>query len=270
LSSQAAERQQTITTADGVRLRSWLAAPANPIGVMLLCHGLATDATEHGAFVALRDQALRRGLAVARFDFRAHGGSSGDNAELRLAGLRADVEAVLALLDRELPLDLPLIPLGVSFGGAPAVHCAVTRSSCAGLALWYAVIDYRANFGLDAAVPFTEMMRAAADSARDPPWAEMPVVGTDRYVPKAMMAEMLADDTFTRLLKLGVPVLAYHGSRDTFVDMTPLSRLAAQKRNVDLRVARGAGHGFLLWRPWVIARTVWWAAKIARRHVDGT
>jgi pimeloyl-ACP methyl ester carboxylesterase len=58
-------------------------------------------------------------------------------------------------------------------------------------------------------------------------------------------------------------VLGYYGGRDRFIDVGPLRRLAGKKSNVDLRIALGAGHGFLLWRPWVIARTIAWAARVA-------
>ena len=43
----------------------------------------------------------------------------------------------------------------------------------------------------------------------------------------------------------------------------PLKTLAAERANIDVRLAWGAGHGFLLWRPWAIRRTVTWALRAA-------
>lgn len=229
----------------------------------MLCHGLTTGAGEHGAFPVLRDRALRAGLAVVRFDFRAHGQSGGDNEHFRIAGLREDVDAVMALLDSELGTAIPTIPLGVSFGGAPAIHAAVTRKSAAGLVLWYAVVDYERNFAADSSVPATRQFRAAADPERDPPWAEMPVIGTDYHFPKGLLEETRTDPTLDQLRGLDMPVLGFYGSRDAFIDVAPLRRLNAEKPNIDLRMAWGAGHGFLLWRPWVTSRTVAWAARVA-------
>lgn len=259
------ERSQRIRTANGIELQAWLASPVDPCAVLLLCHGLTTDASEHGLFTALRDRALRAGLAVVRFDFRAHGQSAGGNEQLTLAGERQDVEAVLELIDRELSRDFPLIPVGVSFGGAAAVHAAATRHSSAGLVLWYAVVDYEANFGVDSTVPFTRECRDAADPRSDPAWAAMPVVGTDYFFPKALLDEMWTDSTHDQLRGLEVPLLGYYGGRDTFVDVGPLRKLAEEQANIDLRIAWGAGHGFLLWRPWVIRRTVAWAVNVASR-----
>ncbi len=258
----AGERTFELTSTDGIKLHALLATPSSPRAAFILCHGITTNCDEHGAFPALRDRALKAGLAVARFDFRAHGQSSGTNEQLRLAGMRADVEQVVKLIDEQLGPDMPVIPLGVSFGGAAAVHAAAMRR-CVGLVLWYAVVDYASNFGSQSSVPFTQQMRAAR-SDRDPDWSEMPLVGTDYYLPAALFAEMTQDRTLTAISELSIPVLGYYGSRDKLVHVDPLRDVAIGP-NVELHVIRGAGHGFLLWRPWVVRRTVSWASRLARQ-----
>ncbi len=230
---------------------------------MLLCHGLTTDRDEHGAFVALRNAALDAGLAVARFDFRAHGLSGSTNEELSLAGERADADAVAAMVAQELGPEVPMIPLGVSFGGAAATHVAASDHPCAGLVLWYAVTDYEWNYRPDTPVPFTTMMRESADPSRDPSWSAMPLVGTSYFFPAALLEETKADPTYATLDRLNMPVLGWYGSRDGFVGIAPVRRLASTHPNVDLRIAHGAGHGFILWRPWVVRQTVRWAARHA-------
>jgi pimeloyl-ACP methyl ester carboxylesterase len=257
------ERERSVSAADGVRLRVLLSAPPHPSGMLLLCHGLSTDANEHGAFPALRDQALRLGLGVVRFDFRAHGQSGGTNQELRLAGMRADVDAVVGLVDEAFGEELPVIPLGVSFGGGPAVHAAATRRRCAGLALWYPVVDYEWNYGERSTVRFTQQMRAAKHPA-DPDWSAMPVLGTAYHLPAELLREIRYDRTPATLAGFTLPVLAHHGSRDTFVDAGPLRSISAASPNIELRTAHGAGHGFVLWRRLVIRRTVSWAASVVR------
>jgi pimeloyl-ACP methyl ester carboxylesterase len=249
------ERSFELVASDGIRIHALLAAPAKPTAVLLLCHGLTTNCDEHGTFVALRDRALRSGLAVARFDFRGHGASGGSNEGLRLAGLRADVEAVLALIDAEIGAEVPIVPVGLSFGGGAAIHAAAVRKPCTALALWYPVIDYEWNYGPGSTVPFTARMHAARDARVDPAWSAMPLLGTDWHFPAALLDEIREDRTSETLSSLTVPVRAYHGSRDTFVDSTPIRRLAATHPNIDLRIAYGAGHGFLLWRPWVVRAT---------------
>jgi pimeloyl-ACP methyl ester carboxylesterase len=258
------EREEMLAAGDGIELRALLAPVADPAAVMLLCHGMTTDSSEHGAFEAVRDRALRSGLAVARYDARAHGRSGGTNEQMRLSLIRSDADTVMAWVDAQLGTDVPVIPLGVSFGGAAATHIAATRDRCAGLAFWYAVVDYYWNYGPDTSVAFTHQMRAAHSDA-DPPWSAMPVLGTGYHFPTAILDELPSDPTRDRVGSLAVPVLSYHGSRDPFVDPEPLRRLAAERPNIDFRTAWGAGHGYLLWRPWVIRQTVAWAARAAHR-----
>jgi alpha-beta hydrolase superfamily lysophospholipase len=257
------ERQRTLTAADGVSVYALLASCPQPSAVMLLCHGLTTNRDEHGAFPLLRDRALAAGIAVARFDMRAHGRSGGTNAELSLAGVRHDVDAVTAWLAEELDPRVPVIPVGISFGGAAAIHAATSGTRpCTGLVLWYAVVDYRYQYGADSPVRFTRMMRAAR-AQTDPAWSAMPVVGTSYHLPSALIDEVAGDSTRELLERVAVPVLSYHGSRDWLVDVEPLRRIAATRPNFDVRTAWGAGHGFLLWRPWIVRRTVAWAAALA-------
>jgi pimeloyl-ACP methyl ester carboxylesterase len=259
------ERAHELYTSDGLRLRALVSTPSRPpAAALVLIHGLTTNCDEHGAFPALRDRALRGGLAVVRYDGRAHGSSEGSNENLRLAGVRADVHAVAELVDHEFGPEIPVIPLGVSFGGAAAVHLAASRTPCAGLALWYAVIDYAWNYAEDSPVKFTQDMRAAR-APDAPAWSAWPVADTGYHIPAGLMDEVGADRTPQTLRALEVPVLAYHGGRDTLVDVEPLRRIAAERPNVELRIAHGAGHGFLLWRPWVIRRTVDWAVSVAGR-----
>jgi pimeloyl-ACP methyl ester carboxylesterase len=260
--STGPEKQFEVSTSDGLKLHSLVAAPAAPRAVLVACHGITTDHNEHGAFRRLRDAALRAGLALVRFDFRAHGRSEGTNEELRLAGYRADADAILELAERELGPELPVIPLGVSFGGAAAAHMASRARRCAGLALWYAVVDYVWNFGPDSPVPFTIQMRAATSESK-PDWAAMPLADTGYHLPAAMVGEMPDDRTPELIRGLNVPVVGYYGARDKLVDPAPLRRIAAERPNVVLRIVPGAGHGFLLWRPWVIGQTVRWASRVA-------
>lgn len=260
----SAERHLTVTAEDGVEVHAWLAAPPNPTAGLVLCHGLTMDRDEGGAFTRLRDRALRAGLAVVRFDFRAHGLSGGTNEHFRLEGMRRDVDAVAALLEAEIGAARPLIALGLSFGGAAAVHLAVTAPGCVGLALWYPVVDYEWNYGDASPVAFSQQMRASRQ-ADDPEWSAMPVTVQDFHFPRGLMEEMRADRTLEGLSRLSCPVLAYHGARDPFVDPEPLRRLAATHPNIDLRMLPGAGHGYFLWRPWVIRRTVAWASALSRK-----
>lgn len=255
------EQAQQVTTQDGLRLHARITCPPSPKAVFILCHGLATNCEEHGQFRALRDRATRAGFGVVRFDFRAHGASDGTNEDLRLVGLRRDADAIVQLVDQYFPRGVPTIALGVSFGGAAAVHLTRAARPCAGLVLWYAVVDYRWHYAADSVVAFTQRMRAAKSDA-DPAWADMPILGTGYYLPSGLIDEVAEDPTPKILRTMTQPVLAYYGSRDTLVDIEPLRRIAAAQPNFDVRIAYGAAHGFILWRPWIVRRTVAWASRV--------
>jgi uncharacterized protein len=259
--SAPVETVHQVTTADGLRLHALVASPPSPTGVFILCHGLTTNCDEHGQFRSLRDRAVRSGFAVVRFDFRAHGASDGSNEDFRLSGLRTDADAIVELVQERFGLGLPVFALGVSFGGAPATHIMTSPLACAGLAIWYAVVDYQWNYAEDTTVWFTAQMRAAR-SDTDPSWSGLPVPGTSYHLPAGLLEEVASDPTYSTLRALSQPVLAYYGSRDRLVDVEPMRRLAAERRNVELRIAHGAAHGFILWRPWVVSRTVAWARRI--------
>lgn len=260
----ADEKHAVLAVTEAAGLHAWVTAPlggARPRAVLLLCHGFTTDAEEHGAFLQLRDRAVSQHMAVARFDFRAHGHSGGSNEEIRLATMRADVEAVIGLVDEQFGFDIPIIPVGVSFGAGAAVHAAAVTKRAAGIAFWYPVVDYEWTFGRTSRIPFTAQMRAAI-TPDDPPWSELRVLGSDMYFPAQLVDEFRHDATLATLSDLQLPVLVYHGSWDRMVDPTPIRRFAADRKNVDLRMVPGAGHGFRIWRPWVIRRTAAWCAQL--------
>jgi pimeloyl-ACP methyl ester carboxylesterase len=101
---------------------------------------------------------------------------------------------VLEVIDDQLGSRLPKIPVGLSFGGAAAVHAAATRASTAGLVLWYAVVDYEWNYGARSSVPFTRQMRAASRAGL-PRWSAMPIPATSYHFPSGMLAEFESDET---------------------------------------------------------------------------
>ena len=90
---------------------------------VVACHGLGAS-KDSEKYVLLGAEAPAAGFALARFDFRGCGESSGREEDTTIATRIEDVEAVLAHLtaDRRLSGDLGL--LGSSMGGFVALHVA--------------------------------------------------------------------------------------------------------------------------------------------------
>jgi alpha-beta hydrolase superfamily lysophospholipase len=103
---------------------------SRPMPCVVACHGLGAS-KDSEKYLALADALPAAGLALARFDFRGCGESSGVEAETTIATRIEDVEAVLEFLRRHPRLDGRFGVLGSSLGGFVAVHVASRRPGLA-------------------------------------------------------------------------------------------------------------------------------------------
>lgn len=93
---------------------------------VVACHGLHAS-KDSDKYLLLGDALPAAGLALARFDFRGCGESSGREDETTIATRIEDVEAVLALLEGQPRLDGRFGLLGSSLGGFVALFVASRR-----------------------------------------------------------------------------------------------------------------------------------------------
>ena len=94
---------------------------------MIACHGLHAS-KDSDKYLMLGEALPAGGLALARFDFRGCGESSGREDETTVASRIEDVEAVLALLDAHPRIDARRLGLlGSSLGGFVALFVAARR-----------------------------------------------------------------------------------------------------------------------------------------------
>jgi uncharacterized protein len=100
-------------------------APAR-VPLVVACHGLSAS-KDSDKYLLLGAALPAAGLALARFDFRGCGESSGREEDTTIASRIEDVEAVLAHLDTHPRLDGRLGLLGSSLGGFVALHVALER-----------------------------------------------------------------------------------------------------------------------------------------------
>jgi uncharacterized protein len=97
-------------------------APARVPGVVA-CHGLNAS-KDSDKYVLLGEALPAAGFALARFDFRGCGESSGVEEDTTIASRMEDVEAVLAFLSQHPRLDGRVGLLGSSLGGFVALQIA--------------------------------------------------------------------------------------------------------------------------------------------------
>jgi alpha-beta hydrolase superfamily lysophospholipase len=109
----------------GERLAMVLHVPDVPrrAACVVACHGLGAS-KDSDKYVLLGAELPAAGLALARFDFRGCGESSGVEEETTVGTRVEDVRAVLAYLERHPRLDGRFGLLGSSMGGYVALHVA--------------------------------------------------------------------------------------------------------------------------------------------------
>jgi pimeloyl-ACP methyl ester carboxylesterase len=93
---------------------------------VVACHGLSAS-KDSDKYLLLGRQLPAAGVALARFDFRGCGESSGVESETNIASRLDDLQAVLARLDGHPRLDGRFGLLGSSLGGFVALQVAARR-----------------------------------------------------------------------------------------------------------------------------------------------
>ncbi len=109
----------------GGRLSLVLHLPADPISApcVVACHGLSAS-KDSDKYLLLGAELPAAGLALARFDFRGCGESTGREEDTTVATRIEDVESVMAVLAAHPRLSGAFGLLGSSLGGFVALHVA--------------------------------------------------------------------------------------------------------------------------------------------------
>lgn len=107
---------------------------------VVACHGLAAS-KESDKYLLLGAEVPRRGLGLARFDFRGCGESTGVEGETTVGTRLADLRAVLEWLEAHPRLSGRFGLLGSSLGGFVALHLARERGDDPPLVTWNAPAD---------------------------------------------------------------------------------------------------------------------------------
>jgi uncharacterized protein len=116
LPPQLHAQQISLSSASGARLAAWLVIPNNPIGALVVLHGVHADRSAMVSRIALLSQ---NGYAVLAPDLQGHGESTGDHITYGYLESR-DAECCIAFLKEKFP-GSPIGGIGVSLGGAALV-----------------------------------------------------------------------------------------------------------------------------------------------------
>jgi pimeloyl-ACP methyl ester carboxylesterase len=128
-----------IVTLPGARLSLVVHVPPGRrrVPCVVACHGLRAS-KDSDKYLLLGAELPAAGLALARFDFRGCGESTGDEEDTTIATRVEDLEAVLKFLAFHRRLDGRFGLLGSSLGGYVALHVAAARGDGMPVVTWNA------------------------------------------------------------------------------------------------------------------------------------
>lgn len=135
--SLAEERHTVPVIGDRLALVLHLPEGRQRVPCVVACHGLRAS-KDSDKYLLLGAEISGGGLALARFDFRGCGESSGTEEETTTASRIEDVRAVLKYLALNRRLDGRFGLLGSSLGGYVALHVAAGRSDVLPVVTWNA------------------------------------------------------------------------------------------------------------------------------------
>ena len=129
---------------DNIKLCGLLSRTNNSDKIVVLCHGLKGDKTEKNSFNAFVEKLQDKNINSFRFDFRAHGESTGNDFEMKPTKEVEDLEKTIEYLKSNGFNEM--IVLGASFGGSIISILDYNKYSCVkGLICWYGALDYFAT-----------------------------------------------------------------------------------------------------------------------------
>lgn len=196
---------------------------------------------------ALADWALETGRAYVRFDYFAHGESSGDFARGTITRWREDALAVLAEL-----VDGPAVLIGSSMGGWIACLAAMAAPGrIRGLALVAPAPDFTEKLMAPEIPPEG---RAALD--RDGVWLRPSLYGDPYPITRALLEDGARWSILPGPVPIEVPVRILQGAEDPDVPWRHALELAQAIKSADLVFSLIKDGDHRLSRPQDIARLI--------------
>lgn len=229
-----------IESTDGILLDARLTqTDGTAKGMIILVHGIASEKEEGGLYTRLAAALAGAGFDSLRFDFRGHGQSSGNSADMTIRGETEDLSAAVACARKD--CNAPLGILAASFGTVSTMNYLKEGGDIRALVLWNPVLDLQHTFTRPQ-MPWGKTLFSEEKRV------EMERTGLLHIGAKAYGRELfeeMADHFPYRVLEgLSLPVLTIHGDRDEITSYDLSMRYGAPNGNSETLTLPGVGHGF--------------------------
>ncbi|HJZ23611.1 hypothetical protein A3H80_02800 [Candidatus Roizmanbacteria bacterium RIFCSPLOWO2_02_FULL_37_19] len=182
---------------------------------IVFAHGMTVDKENEGIFVRAEDELNNAGYSTFRFDFRAHGASSGNSiTDFTISGELQDMRDVMTFLKNEKNERIGLA--AASFGGSiAALYTSDNLEKIDALLLANPVMNYRHAF-LEPITPWGKQYFSNLP-ARLEKDGFIKVGSHDFALGKTLFEEMEKYAPCEALKKYSNPLLVMHGTGDTKV-----------------------------------------------------
>lgn len=224
---------------DDIKLCGILNKVSNDNKIVIMCHGIRGNKEERQSFRKLSEEFAYHKINSFRFDFRAHGESSGEDKEITIKGEIEDVETTIHMLEQKGFKNFIL--LGASFGASIISLLNYSNyDSVKGLVFWYGALDYKVitdnslfskenwelvkNFGY-----FTTKSQSIGKEFR---------FGLDLF------NEVNNTVPYKELIKNDIPKLFVHGKVDKSVPFEVSEKISNMCKNSSLVLIEDGDHTF--------------------------
>jgi len=252
------EKRIWFKSKDGLRLCGTLTVLSKTAkGVVILAHGITAEKNETGSYKRLARLLAKNHLTSLRFDFRAHGKSSGKFHKITIKGELDDLLAAVNFLKKKGYKKFAIV--GTSFGAGVAVLYAGKRSrKITSLTLLCPVLDYRRTF-LEPETRWAKKWFTPYAISRAHKTGSLNLGGF--RLGAALLREFKRHKPGEMLLKFSIPVLIAHGTEDKMVPYKVARYYAKKYPRGKFISVKGADHGLKAFEKKVFPKIVNWILK---------
>lgn len=231
----------TFNSNDGTKLVGIIQTPKIETNkCVILCHGFKTDKDEYGIYIKLSDELVKNDYAVFRFDFRAHGESTGIDYEMTIEKEIEDLDSAVNFIISKGYSEVNL--LGGSFGGGiVTLYSERNEDKLKRLILWYPLLDYQA-----ALISRGSFRQENYEKALKNGYVKITSKTTAKTfrLSKEVFEQGLRLKPFVKLSNLKLPILFIHGTNDESISYELSIKYSELCQNSEIQVIDGASHGF--------------------------
>lgn len=226
---------------DDVKLCGILSKVNDDDKIVIFCHGLNSDKSGREIYTKFAKVLREENINSFRFDFRAHGESTGTDYEMNISKEIKDVESTLDILISKGYKNI--IIHGSSFGGGIIALLDYNKyKEVKGLVFWYAALDFNVATTKKGLLLSKEHLEIAKKEGYFTVFN--PKTGRKFRLGESVFYEAGIYYPYKNLIQFDLPMLFLHGTADMVVPYQLSENVAKMCKNSKLELIRNGTHAF--------------------------